>query len=837
MRKLRSLEKIKFANLVFHLRWMTPLAIALIGVGYILFEHVVLLGYPLTSAHVIRTMLVIGLVGPALAWLILNWVANTVKAEAAAEQQLAFRNRELTTLNAIGEAASQSLDLEKILQAAQEKMIELIGLQAVEIRLVEGGRLILKSHHGVSSDFVSKERAVQLGYCLCGKCALTGQALARDELALEPSMAGSACVMEGFQSTLSIPMKAKGRVVGVVHVASHNKRAFSPIDQQILTTISDRVALAVENARLYEEAQRRAMQLETASLIGQRMTALLDFDSLLAEVVRLIRVRFGYYHTRILLVDEEARELVLKEASGPSAESIKARGLRLKVGEQGITGWVAYTGQTLMCNDVSREPRYDPAELVAETKAELAVPLRVGSRVLGVLDVQSERRDAFGKEDATVLQILGNQIGIAIENARLFQETQRRYDAMAALHETSLDIISQLDVPALLEALLRRGAHLLGAQAGSLYLYDADRNLVRNLAGHNTSRDWTGVTVRPGEGVSGTVVLTGKPLIVNDYDNWPGKADLFTGDRLTRVIGVPLKAQNQTIGAILVSDDSHSRPFDQQDIWLLSQFADLATIAIKNAELHTQVKGLSQELERKVEERTQELSRAKDEIVAKAEQLRALLVKTISIQEEERARIARDMHDGVIQLITASRYELQAAKVVAGSGLARGALDKLNAARQILEEIEKEIRRSIYDLHPPILDAVGLAPAVQKYTNVFEQLSGITCEFQITGSPSRLPQRTEIAVFRIVEEALQNVATHAGARSTSVRLDFQPTALQVTVRDDGQGFDYEHWTQKRNGNHLGLLGMQERVVSLGGKMEVWSEPEHGTRVEFRLPLP
>src|SRR5574341_1460119 len=449
MRKVRVSEKIGFANLVFHLRWITPLTIALIGVGYILFEHVVLMGYPLTSAHVIRTMLVIGLVGPALAWLILNWAANTAKAEAEAQRELAFRNRELTTLNAIGEAASQSLDVEKILQTAQEKMIELIGLQAVEMRLVEGGRLILKSHHGVSSDFVSKERAVQLGYCLCGQCALTGQTLARDELALEPSLASSACVMEGFQSTLSIPMKAKGRVVGVVHVASRNKRAFSPIDRQILTAISDRVALAVENARLYEEAQRRAMQLETASLIGQRMTALLDLDSLLAEVVRLIRVRFGYYHTHILLVDEEARELVLKEASGPSAESIKARGLRLKVGEQGITGWVAYTGQTLMCNDVSREPRYYPAELVQETKAELAVPLRVGRRVLGVLDVQSNRRDAFDKEDATVLQILGNQIGIAIENARLFQETQRRYDAMAALHETSLDIISQLDRPAL----------------------------------------------------------------------------------------------------------------------------------------------------------------------------------------------------------------------------------------------------------------------------------------------------------------------------------------------------------------------------------------------------
>ena len=270
----------------------------------------------------------------------------------------------------------------------------------------------------------------------------------------------------------------------------------------------------IENARLYVQAHRRALHLETASLVGQRMTSLLDLDSLLTEVVKLIRAKFGYYHANLFLTDEETREIVLKEADGPSAELMKARGVRLKIGEEGITGWVASTGQTLVCNDVTQEPRYYKVELLPETQAELAVPLRVGERVIGVLDVQSNRHNAFDQGDVTALEILGNEVGIAIENARLFQETKHRYEAMVALHETSLDIIARLDTPQLLQALLRRGAQLLGAKAGQLYLYDARQGLIHTIASYNTARDFSGVTLRLGEGVIGQVILTGKPMIM-----------------------------------------------------------------------------------------------------------------------------------------------------------------------------------------------------------------------------------------------------------------------------------------------------------------------------------
>ncbi len=423
-----------------------------------------------------------------------------------------------------------------------------------------------------------------------------------------------------------------------------------------------------------------------------------------------------------------------------------------------------------------------------------------------------------------------------IERSRLYEETRQRYEAMVALHQTSLDIIARLDAPQLLQALLRRGAQLLRAKAGMLYLYDPDTQVIRTAASYNTVRDWSGVTLHLGEGVIGQVIQTGRPMIVNDYFNWPGHAAVFQQGTENHIVGVPLKWENQIIGGIDILNDPDGRMFDDNDIWLLSQFADLASIAVKNAELHTRVKQFSQELEQKVGERTHELSQAKDEIATKADQLRSLWDKTIRLQEEERARIARDIHDGVIQLIAGARLELKATRVVTGDALPTQAGEKMDALRGILDEMERELRHAIYNLQPPVLDAIGLTPALQKYVVGFQELSGIGCQIQCTGTPRRLMPATEIAIFRIVEESLHNVMSHSNASQCSVTLDFSTTQLCVTVQDDGQGLPSGRSKQNGNGQGLGLLGMRERIKGLNGKMQVSSAPGQGTRLTFWVPL-
>lgn len=418
------------------------------------------------------------------------------------------------------------------------------------------------------------------------------------------------------------------------------------------------------------------------------------------------------------------------------------------------------------------------------------------------------------------------------------RETRYRYEAMVALHDTSLDITAQLDTPKLLEALLRRGAHLLSANICSLFLYDPATRVIRNVANYNSWRNWIGNTLRPGQGAIGQVILTGQPLIVNNYETWD-KREIMDSLGPTMVMCVPLRWQEQIIGGIGVVSERGARPFTEKDLWLLSLFADLASIALNNAELHTRVKQFSEELEEKVEARTSELSEAKEEVALHSEQLRRLLSKTVQAQEDERRRIARDMHDGVVQLITAVRYELRAMQVVAGVEIKPAVQEKMLAARELLDEMEREIRHAIYDLHPPSLDAGGLSPTLQSYIKRFQAVSGLECHLNVTGTPVRQPLQSESSTYRLIEEALANVATHSEATTLSVLLQYEASTLTIIIEDNGCGFDVQAWQQNAHQarSHLGLLSMQERTAALGGSMDIESAPGCGTRLIFRLPVP
>ncbi len=185
------------------------------------------------------------------------------------------------------------------------------------------------------------------------------------------------------------------------------------------------LASAIENARLLEETQRRAVQLETIGQVSRRISAILDLDRLLAEVVNLIKAQFGYYHVCIFFVEPETGEVVFRAGAGEAGRLIVERGgVRLKIGKQGIIGWVAGHGEPLLAQDVSHEPCFVPNQVLPDTRAELAVPLKLGGKVIGVLDVQGSQSYTFDDEDLFILQTLADQTALAIQNARNFQEAQ-----------------------------------------------------------------------------------------------------------------------------------------------------------------------------------------------------------------------------------------------------------------------------------------------------------------------------------------------------------------------------------------------------------------------------
>jgi PAS domain S-box-containing protein len=226
---------------------------------------------------------------------------------------------------------------------------------------------------------------------------------------------------------LLVPLRAgEGALVGLLSV-DDPQDGLVPSRAQIeaLELFAAQAAIAVENARLLEETQRRAVQLETIGQVSRHISAILDLDRLLTEVVNVIKEQFGYYHVHIFSAEPESDEVVFQAGSGETGRIIAERGgVRLRIGRQGIVGWVAGHGEPLLVQDISQEPRFVPNQALPDTRSELAVPLKLGDEIIGVLDVQSDQLYAFDRDDLFILRTLADQTSLAIQNARNFQEAQ-----------------------------------------------------------------------------------------------------------------------------------------------------------------------------------------------------------------------------------------------------------------------------------------------------------------------------------------------------------------------------------------------------------------------------
>jgi two-component system sensor histidine kinase DegS len=193
------------------------------------------------------------------------------------------------------------------------------------------------------------------------------------------------------------------------------------------------------------------------------------------------------------------------------------------------------------------------------------------------------------------------------------------------------------------------------------------------------------------------------------------------------------------------------------------------------------------------------------------------------------------MHDGVTQMIVGALYETEAARqaLFDNPDLAE---NNLTHAQQLLSEVETEIRRVIYDLHPPVLDMMGLVVALKRFATTYTTTFGIDCQVQVEGRPRRLPKETEISIYRILQAALNNVRSHAQASRSQISFDFGANQLLVRVEDDGVGFDPEV-IFGTPGDHLGLLGMKERAEGIGASLKVNAADGEGARIDLRLLSP
>lgn len=277
---------------------------------------------------------------------------------------------------------------------------------------------------------------------------------------------------EGGEESENIeaPISLHGEVIGSLTVHGPNPIDLTEENEIVLQSIAEEVAETLEQIRLIEEVNRRAAQLQTAAEIARDATGLLDEHTLLQRAVNLIRDRFGYYHASVFLIDDGGQTAILREATGEAGQKLRLQGHRLRVGSKSIIGYVTLNGERYLANDIADDPYHRPNPLLPETKSELAIPLKVGDRVIGALDVQHDQPYAFGEDDLAVLEILVDQLAVAVQNARLFASTRREAEREKAVIEITGKIRASENIDEMVRTALTEMREALGAKRARIRL-------------------------------------------------------------------------------------------------------------------------------------------------------------------------------------------------------------------------------------------------------------------------------------------------------------------------------------------------------------------------------
>jgi signal transduction histidine kinase len=238
-----------------------------------------------------------------------------------------------------------------------------------------------------------------------------------------------------------------------------------------------------------------------------------------------------------------------------------------------------------------------------------------------------------------------------------------------------------------------------------------------------------------------------------------------------------------------------------------------------------ELKEAHNELELRVQERTRELSE-------RTEQVRELSAKLLSLQDEERRRLARELHDSTGQMLAAMKMVLDEMRIEAKEPKFAALV---NQSIELNDEMSRQLRTMSYLLHPPLLDEVGLPSALRWYTEGFAERSAIKVDLQVSDGFDRLPQEMEIAIFRVVQECLTNIHRHSGSPTASVRLNRTNDAVDVEISDTGQGIASDRVRGDRIVSGVGLMGIEERMRQFGGSVTVTSS-KNGTLVNAGIPL-
>jgi len=545
--------------------------------------------------------------------------------------------------------------------------------------------------------------------------------------------------------------------------------------------------------------------------VGQSLVSRLDFEGVLDLVLEAARDLTGARYAALGILDERKRELERFLTLGIDDATHAAIG-DLPRGH-GVLGKLIERAEPLRLPNVSAHPdSYGFPEGHPPMKAFLGVPIVIRGEAWGNLYLtEKENEEDFDESDEAAAVVLADWTAVAIENARLYEGLARRRDeverqrdaatrsvrALAVMTDIARSVGGETDIDRILELIVNRGRALVDARALLILLADGDELVVATTAGE-LDAELHGARI-PLEGtLPGRVLETGRAERLAGVSSVGSELNGL-GVSAEASMLVPLMFRGSSSGVLAALDRVVDGPgFGPEDERLLRSFAASAATAVATAQS------------------------------VEAERLR----HSLEAAENERKRWARELHDETLQALGGLRMLHSAALRADASGTElRSVLDE--ATKLIDVEIDN-LSGLIAELRPAALDEIGLAPALRTLAERKGREGDLEIDVLVRlrdGDDARLPSETENTLYRLVQEALNNVAKHAGASRAEALVEWSDDIVKVTVRDDGCGFD----PATANGG-FGLTGMRERVMLAGGELQIDAAPGSGTIVAATIPL-
>ncbi len=544
---------------------------------------------------------------------VLTFVANHIASALArtrAIDETRQRNAELALVNEVGLALAQQLEFDAVVDLVGERVRRIFGVDSMFIGLVDERAGLIRFPYVVDIGRLlggDEMSPVPIGVGLTSWVIDNNRPLLLGASS-DPTPVASVVQGAAPESWLGVPIPAGDRVIGVVALESQLKDRFGSADERLLGTLAASMGVALENARLFDETKRlldetdqRNAELAVVNEIGAALAKQLDFEAIIALIGERIRSMFAAHSMYIALHDTATRLItfpfsIIDGATAPFDP--------IELGT-GLTSRVILSGESQLFTSFEEMLALGAVRDGLDAESWLGVPIRAGDRVLGVIALESLEKHAYAEGDVRLLSTVASSMGVALENARLFDETKRllaetdeRAAELALINSVQEGLSANLDMQSMYDLVGNKIQEIFDAQVVTIGIFDLENDLVRFPFVLERGVRFPDSPF-PIVGFSRQVLDTGQILLVNDVDDWDREhgqnSPIIQGEKPKSVLFAPLTLGGTVRGRISLQNLDRTGAFSDSDVRLLATLAGSLSVALENARLFDETKRLLEE--------------------------------------------------------------------------------------------------------------------------------------------------------------------------------------------------------------------------------------------------